>query len=273
MPQLGKNCIWCEGSTANNSDVSHVLPRCFGNLDIWVLPKGVVCRPCNNFFGTQIEPALDKDPLIRAICVAFGVMDPGDREVFRDRLSDQDSVPTALPVRTVDLNFTVSTNAFELDVTFDEVKRTFRKKYDRKSVALFSRAIHKIAFESFVWHQMQPDPKPARLDLFDARFSSIRQWARHGQPRRKVRPLVRMTVDHISSHDLWEAQVWGFEQAQHFALQLRLFGDWLVVSLTSSQAQVQEHLMSWCSASPKPAWLISDTFGPLSAGNSRQRLK
>jgi len=165
----------------------------------------------------------------------------------------------------MDLNLRVSANAFELDVTYDEVKRTFQKKYDRRHVALFSRSIHKLAFESFVWHQMQPDPKPARLDLFDVRFSSIRQWARYGQPQGKVRPLVRMAVDHISAE--WEAQVWGFEQAQHLALQLRLFGDWLVVSLTSSQAQVEEHLMRWCSASPKPAWLISNTFGPLSAGN------
>jgi HNH endonuclease len=264
MPQLGKDCIWCDGSTAN-SDVSHILPRCFGNLDAQVLPKGVVCRSCNNFFGTQIEPALDKDPVIRAICVAFGIVDPGDGKVFRDRLSDQDPVPTARPMRTMDLNLRVSTNAFELEVTFDEVKRTFQKMYDPRSVALFSRAIHKLAFESFVWHQMKPEPQPAHLDLFDARFSPIRQWARRGQPQEKVRPLVRMAVDHISPE--WEAQVWGFEQAQHVALQLRLFGDWLVVSLTSSQAQVQEHLVRWCSASPKPAWLISDIFGPLSAGN------
>jgi hypothetical protein len=47
MTRLGKNCIWCEEPT-NDSDVSHVLPECFGNRDAQVLPKGTVCRSCNN---------------------------------------------------------------------------------------------------------------------------------------------------------------------------------------------------------------------------------
>jgi hypothetical protein len=262
MTRLGKSCIWCEGPT-NKSDVSHVLPRCFGNLEGQVLPKGIVCGSCNNFFGTQIEPALDEDPVIRAICVAFRVVDPGDGKVFRDRLSDRDHVPTAPPVRTMDLNLRVNANAFELEVTYDDVKRIIQREYHRRSVARFSRAIHKLAFESFVWLQMQPDPKPVRLDLFAARFSHIRQWVRYGQPHGKVRPLVRMPSARIAPE--WEPRLWGIEE--DLALELRLFGDWLAVSLTSPHAEVQKCLTRWCSASAKPAWLIAERFGPLGAGD------
>ncbi len=221
MTRLGKSCIWCGGPT-NDSEVSHVLPECFGNRDTQVLPKGTVCRPCNNYFGSKVEPALIEDPVIHAICVAFRVVDPGDANVFRDRLFDQHHAPIAPPKHSVGLDLRVHSDAFELDVAY-EVKGTIRKKYDRRSVARFSRAIHKLAFESFVWLQMQPDPKPARLDLFAACFSPVRRWVRHGEPHGKVRPLVRMPAASIS-HE-WEPRLWGFEQ--HFAIELRLFGDWL----------------------------------------------
>ena len=96
MTRLGKSCIWCGGPT-NDSDVSHVLPVCSGNRDTQVLQKGTVCRPCNNYFGSKVEPALIEDPVIHAICVAFRVVDPGDANVFRDRLFDQHHAPIAPP--------------------------------------------------------------------------------------------------------------------------------------------------------------------------------
>jgi hypothetical protein len=259
MTRLGKNCIWCEEPT-NDSDVSHVLPECFGNRDAQVLPKGTVCRSCNNYFGSKIEPALVEDPVIHAICVALRVVDPGDAHVFRDRLFDQNHTPVASPERRVGLHLTVHASSFELDVAY-EVKGTIRKDYDRRSVARFSQAIHKLAFESFVWLQMQPDPKPARLDLFATSFRPIRRWVRYGEPTRKVRPLVRMPATSVT-HE-WEPRLWGFEQ--HLAIELRLFGDWLAVSLTSPHGEAQEHLTRWCSASAKPGWLISERFSPLGA--------
>ncbi len=260
MPKVGQSCIWCEAPT-DDSDVSHVLPECFGNLDAQVLPKGTVCRSCNNYFGSKIEPALVEDPMIHAICVTLRVVDPGDANVFRDRLFDHDHAPTAPPERNVRLNLTVRADALELEVSY-EVKGTIRKEYDRRWVARFSRAIHKLAFESFVWLQIQPDPKPAPLDLFSESFRPIRRWARYGEPHGSVRPLVRMPSSNVA-HE-WEPRLWGFDQ--HFALELRLFGDWLTVSLTSPAAEVREHLTRWCSASTRPGWLIGESFGRLAAG-------
>lgn len=259
MTLLGKSCIWCKGPTID-SDVSHVLPECFGNRDAMVLPKGAVCRPCNNYFGTKVEPALIEDPVIHAICVALRVVDPGDANVFRDRLFDQQHSPIAHPKLSVGLHLEVHSNSFDLDVVY-EVKGTIHKKYDRRSVARLSRAIHKLAFESFVWLQMQPDPKPARLDLFAASFSPIRRWVRYGEPTGKVRPFVRMPAANVT-HE-WEPRLWGFEH--HFALEMRLFGEWLAVSLTSPRAEVQKHLTGWYRGNVKPAWLISERFSALGA--------
>jgi hypothetical protein len=257
MKRLGKNCIWC-GLPTVDSDVSHVLPECFGNRDEQVLPKGTVCRSCNNYFGSKIEPALVDDPVIHAICVAFRVVDPGDANIFRDRLFDQDHPAMAAPQRNVRLDLNVRSGAFELEVAY-EVKGTIRKEYDRRNVARFSRAVHKLAFESFICLQMQPDSRAARLDPFVARFRPIRQWARYGQPARKVRPLVRMPATSIAT--TWQSQLWGF--GEHLGLELRLFGDWLAVSLTSPHAEVEHHLTKWCSGNAMRAWLISEKFRPV----------
>ena len=262
MPQLGSNCIWCEGSVSD-SDVSHVLPECFGNLDAQVLPKGTVCRSCNNYFGSKIEPALIEDPVIHAICVILRVVDPGDANVFRDRLFDDKHPSVAPPQRNLSLNLTVRNNALELDVSY-EVKGTLGREYDRRSVASFSRAIHKLAFESFVWLQLQPDPKPSKMDPFSESFRPVRRWARYGEPNGKVRPIVRMPASNIT-HE-WEPRLWEFDE--HFALELRLFGDWLAVSLTSSPADTEEHLKRWCSRTARTGWLIGDSFGPLGTGKS-----
>jgi hypothetical protein len=247
----------------SDSDVSHVLPECFGNFEAQVLPKGTVCRSCNNYFGSKIEPALIEDPRIHAICVILRVVDPGDANVFRDRLFDDKHPSVAPPQRNLGLNLTVRNNALELDVSY-EIKGTLRREHDRRSVAWFSRAIHKLAFESFVWLQMQPDPKLSKMDPFSESFRPLRRWTRYGEPNGRVRPVARMPASSIT-HE-WEPRLWGFDE--HFALELRLFGDWLAVSLTSSPADAEEHLRRWCSGSARTGWLIGDTFGPLGTEKS-----
>lgn len=118
MTRLGTHCIWCEGPTTD-SDISHVLPECFGNAGAQVLLRGTVCRSCNNYFGSKIEPALIEDPMIHAICVALRVVDAGDANVFRDRLFDEQHPPVGPPQRNLSLNLTVRDNALELDAAFE----------------------------------------------------------------------------------------------------------------------------------------------------------
>jgi HNH endonuclease len=257
MPRLSENCIWCEEPT-DDSDLSHVLPECFGNRGVQVLPKGTVCRSCNNYFGSKIEPALVEDPMIHAICVTLRVVDPGDANVFRDRLFDQQHRAMTRPQTNLGLNLTVRADALELEVSY-EVKGVIRREYERRWVARFLRAIHKVAFESFVWFQLQPNPKPSPMDLFASSFRPIRRWARYGEPNGTVRPVVRMPSSFIVPE--WEPRLWEVEQ--HCALELRLFGDWFVVSLTSADSEVQDHLKRWCAGSARAPWLIGDTFGPL----------
>lgn len=52
-------CIFCKRDTAASTSEEHVVPQSLGNRE-HVLPPGVVCDACNNYFGREVEkPLLD----------------------------------------------------------------------------------------------------------------------------------------------------------------------------------------------------------------------
>ncbi len=47
-------CIFCKKESGRSKSVEHILPEALGN-DKSVLPRGIVCDSCNNYFATNIE--------------------------------------------------------------------------------------------------------------------------------------------------------------------------------------------------------------------------
>lgn len=47
-------CIFCGLDSSDSKSVEHIIPESFGNSTA-ILPKGVVCDQCNNYFGRTIE--------------------------------------------------------------------------------------------------------------------------------------------------------------------------------------------------------------------------
>ena len=55
-----KNCIFCGAESSGSKSVEHIIPS-LGNKE-YVLPRGVVCEKCNNYFARKIEgPVLSLD--------------------------------------------------------------------------------------------------------------------------------------------------------------------------------------------------------------------
>lgn len=54
-------CIFCKGCSDESKSVEHIIPESLGNKD-YVLPKGIVCDKCNNYFATNIEKKLLEMP-------------------------------------------------------------------------------------------------------------------------------------------------------------------------------------------------------------------
>jgi len=52
-------CIFCKQNTETSVSVEHIIPESLGNKE-HILPKGIVCDRCNNYFANKIErPMLD----------------------------------------------------------------------------------------------------------------------------------------------------------------------------------------------------------------------
>lgn len=52
-----KPCIFCGRDAVSSRSVEHIIPESLGNTE-HVLPAGVVCDPCNNYFARKIEGPL-----------------------------------------------------------------------------------------------------------------------------------------------------------------------------------------------------------------------
>jgi hypothetical protein len=58
-------CIFCKKDSAQSVSVEHIIPESLGNTDAsgnnsYILPKGIVCDKCNNYFAGKVEgPLLD----------------------------------------------------------------------------------------------------------------------------------------------------------------------------------------------------------------------
>ncbi len=52
-------CIFCKQCSDNSRSVEHIIPESLGNIE-HILPRGVVCDACNNYFSREVErPFLD----------------------------------------------------------------------------------------------------------------------------------------------------------------------------------------------------------------------
>lgn len=47
-------CIFCKEDSSNSKSVEHIIPESLGNKNL-VLPRGIVCDKCNQYFAVKIE--------------------------------------------------------------------------------------------------------------------------------------------------------------------------------------------------------------------------
>lgn len=270
--QIPNRCIWCRGEppSATFGSESHVLPECVGNERQQVLPQGIVCDDCNNYFGTKVEPTLIDDPIFATV---VGVLQ------LRDKKSEFIYEHSPLGVhRIVHTEAEVSANRVTLITQYEitgqpgkpNETRTIKKSkdYDKRSLAFLSRAIHKIAFESLAhslfvkdsWELVNIALKD--IDIFNSSFDAIRSWVRYGKPQGSVRPVLRLQrFDKVKRQEelfQWGGQLWYFQG--WFCYELNLFGDWYGVSLTSPVDKVDNDLRSRVERGKfdHPVWMVGD---------------
>jgi hypothetical protein len=64
VPSL--RCLFCKLNSDASTSVEHVLPESLGNTTL-ILPKGVVCDGCNNYFARKVEAPFLNAPAVKAL--------------------------------------------------------------------------------------------------------------------------------------------------------------------------------------------------------------
>lgn len=248
-------CIWCLRACPEVSfDRSHVLPQCVGNKHQQILPKGVVCQPCNNSYSRKVEREFIHEPLFRMGTHVLGIR--------KDPLLDSlpfDSTPRRF-------HFNISLNNSELKVDCDGPPKLICKKtYNKRDSSLLSRAIHKMAFEALA-HALYVKGHDENVDVLSERFHPIRQWVRLGQPMSTVRPVLRGPSEYPNGE--WEVRI--HENHGAFLVQMKLFAEWFAVHLTAESSQNALRSLVMSTDTNTRAWILEDK--PVSLNACRKRL-
>lgn len=271
--QITNQCIWCRRKppSATFKSESHVLPECVGNERQQVLPQGIVCDDCNNYFGTKVEPTLIDDPIFKTVVGILQLRDENSEFVYEHSPSGVHRV-VYIETKVSGNKVTVATQykiKGQPSKPYDDRSIPPKSKdYDKRSLAFLSRAVHKIAFESlahslFVKNSVEiVNMKFEEIDVFDSRFNAIRRWVRYGEPQGSVRAVLRLQkIGEVKSQEElfeWKMLLYGF---QHWLrCELDLFGDWYIVSLTSPSNKVDNDLKSWVKRTKfdHPVWIVGD---------------
>lgn len=65
-------CIFCSGDATESKSVEHIVPESFGN-EHHLLPKGIVCDNCNNYFARKVELPFLEQECIRTLRFEVGL--------------------------------------------------------------------------------------------------------------------------------------------------------------------------------------------------------
>jgi len=265
-------CIWClqESPNATFNSVSHVPPQCFGNKE-WILPVGIVCDSCNNFFGRRIEPIfLNHNPTFKVIAFLLQLKNPRTNRLIQPCLFEwKYSAPGVKASFDTTMNVSDRTITLSVEHTIHDVHGISNRSNKQETysingrvIAFISRAVHKIAFEALAY-TILVKRTAQNMDIFDSRFDLVRKWARFGEPYVPIRPVIRR-----QSIDMGKSSEFGSELHQRsssaLAMQLNIYGDLYGVSLTSLPDEVYDDLRSWALQDIEyPVWCMGERFQKL----------
>lgn len=172
-------CVFCGNDSSSSRSVEHIVPVSFGN-SVSILPKGIVCDKCNNYFARKIESPFLNSEVVLQLRQELEINNRDGKVV--NRFAD-------LPTKNImqisqDLHFVMS----QEDKTEEEVVQAvfkYQKHLKRtdelpiKSDYNLSRLLAKMAVEAFVYKYLD-DTNVIDYIIEDEAFIKIREYVRYG---------------------------------------------------------------------------------------------
>jgi hypothetical protein len=207
-------CIFCKKDSSSSRSVEHIIPESLWNTK-HILPKGIVCDSCNNYFAREVEkPFLDSQAisLLRfqqaipnkrgRIPEARGVMLPGFEVIARRPRKDPYGMTLEVPP-----------DALAYFNTQVHGRIVFPAPGDPPDARIVSRFLAKMALEAMA---MRVRSEMDGLDYLveEAQLDALRNFARRGTPKswpcsiRRIYSADRILVETDGS---WSQTVHEFD--------------------------------------------------------------
>lgn len=231
-------CVYCKSPSENSRSVEHVIPESLGNHTM-VLPAGVVCDDCNNYFARKVEAPFLNSPWVRMLRHEQGI------ENKRGRVPTMRALAPGLGEATM----YAPTYAQPLQIVFDTPSESTRWLLARSRRALVtdeviappahtvtSRFLAKVAI-GFLASRLERIPGGVDYLTNEVNLDRLRNHARRGSDPHwpfSVRriyaadALWREGAGHVQR--VWEAEFLQDDQNSQYVV-LVIFGVELVIHL------------------------------------------
>jgi hypothetical protein len=174
-------CIFCKAESSASRSVEHILPESIGNSKL-VLPRGVVCDKCNNYFAKAVEKPFLEAEAVRQMRFHEGLPSKKGRVPTIVGLLDPD-----IPVKLVR---DAKDGSLSVNVPVEHFQRLTQQHEGRLLLpmggapptgSVLSRFFAKVAMESMA-ARLTHDPNLMDQFIDDPQLDPLRGHARRGQP-------------------------------------------------------------------------------------------
>lgn len=206
-------CLFCNSNCDDSHSVEHIIPESLGNID-HMLPAGIVCDKCNNYFSRKVEKPFLEHPTL--ISLRFSMHIPSKRN----------NIPSLsgiiLPNIPVSVNRdTRNPSDLFIDVPDDSADVVSRMKQgklllpfspDMPDGSVTSRFLAKVAIEALARKFLQ---NKSSLDeiLNHPGLKSVKRHSRFGVPREW--PINKRLI-YASNHTWNDATGYQYEVLHEF---------------------------------------------------------
>ncbi|MEG3128627.1 HNH endonuclease [Pantoea cypripedii] len=178
-------CIFCKKDSASSKSVEHIIPESLWNTK-HILPAGVVCDKCNNYFSRKVERPFISSPNMealrfhQAIPSKKGKIPPIKGAIY----GSFSSVKVRRVLEKDDVFMFVEINEEQLKIIESGISSQLflPTGFDGPAVKETSRFIAKVALEAIAQRLVSTD---GGIDYIvsETQFDPIRNHARYGQPK------------------------------------------------------------------------------------------
>lgn len=174
-------CIFCRQDSSASRSVEHIVPESFGNKSA-VLPKGIVCDKCNNYFSRKVEQPFLESEIVRVLRQELEITNKNGKLITDYQYPRVGREYVKKISKDIYLIYTNDVKT-EQEITNDVAE--YQRYLASTDFVLLKKDIHvsrllaKMAVEFFV-HKCGSSQEICEYVSTDEIFDSIRNYARYG---------------------------------------------------------------------------------------------